>query len=43
VKYRRNGALLDTSTAATYPVLVDTSLYSTGATLSSVVVSGTFP
>jgi len=42
VKYRRNGALLYTSTAATYPLLVDTSLYTTGATLNNVVVSGTF-
>jgi hypothetical protein len=39
VKYRRNGVLLYTSTAATYPLLVDTSLSTTGATLSNVVVS----
>jgi RHS repeat-associated protein len=40
VKYRKNGALLYTSTISpTYPLLVDTSLYSTGATLSNVVMS----
>jgi hypothetical protein len=39
VTYRRNGALLYTSTAAIYPLLVDTSLSTTGATLGKVVVS----
>jgi hypothetical protein len=40
VKYRRNGVLLYSSSAATYPLLVDTSLSTTGATLGNVVVSG---
>jgi hypothetical protein len=39
VTYRRNGALLYTSTAAIYPLLVDTSLSTSGATLGNVVVS----
>ncbi|HXB56240.1 MAG TPA: fibronectin type III domain-containing protein, partial [Vicinamibacteria bacterium] len=39
VTYRRNGVLLYTSTAASYPLLVDTSLSTTGATLANVVVS----
>src|SRR5882724_5868287 len=39
VKYRKNGALLYTSTVTpTYPLLVDTSLYSTNATLTNVVM-----
>jgi alpha-tubulin suppressor-like RCC1 family protein len=41
VKYRKNGTLLYTSTVApTFPLLVDTSVYSVGATLTSVVLSG---
>src|SRR6185503_11369953 len=40
VRYRKNGALLYTSTAApAYPLLVDTSLYSQGSTLTNVVIS----
>jgi hypothetical protein len=42
VKYRKNGALLYTSAVApAYPLLVDTSLYTTGATVNDVVLSGT--
>jgi len=41
VKYYKNGALMYTSTIApTYPLLVDTSLYSTNSTLTNVVLSG---
>jgi RHS repeat-associated protein len=41
VKYLKNGLLLYTSTVApAYPLLVDTSLYSTGCTLSNVLISG---
>lgn len=41
VKYKRNGVLVYTSAVApVYPLLVDTSLYSTGATLTNVVISG---
>jgi hypothetical protein len=40
VRYRRNGVLLRTSTRPAYPLLVDTALYSVGATLSDVVISG---
>ena len=41
VKYKRNGTLLYTSTVVpTYPLLVDTSLYSNGATLNNVTISG---
>jgi hypothetical protein len=41
VRYRRNGALFHTSPlAATYPLRVDTALYSNGATLGPAVVSG---
>jgi parallel beta-helix repeat protein len=41
VTYRRNGTLFYTSKVApTYPLLVDTALYSVGATLTNVVVSG---
>ena len=40
VKYRKNGALLYTSTVTpSYPLLVDTSFYSNGATLNNVVIS----
>src|SRR5437667_2980902 len=40
VKYRKNGTLLYTSTVTpTYPLLVDTSLYSNGATINNVVIS----
>jgi len=40
VKYRKNGALLYTSLVApTYPLLVDTSLYTQGATIASAVIS----
>jgi len=43
VKYRKNGTLIYTSTVApTYPLLVDSALYSNGATLTNVVIgSGT--
>ena len=41
IKYRKNGALLYTSAIAPrYPLLVDTSLFTTGATVQSVVVAG---
>lgn len=41
VKYRKNGALLYTSTVApTYPLLVDCSFYNLGSTLSNVFISG---
>ncbi|HKO95406.1 MAG TPA: RHS repeat-associated core domain-containing protein, partial [Pyrinomonadaceae bacterium] len=41
VKYRKNGTLLYTSTVSpTYPLLVDTSFYSNGATLNNVVING---
>ncbi len=41
VKYKRNGNLLYTSTGTpTYPLLVDTSLYSNGATINNAVISG---
>ena len=40
VKYRKNGTLVYTSTVApTYPLLVDTALYTSGATLTNVVLS----
>ncbi|HSE32450.1 MAG TPA: hypothetical protein VLA93_12840, partial [Pyrinomonadaceae bacterium] len=43
VKYRKNGTLLYTSTVTpTYPLLVDTALYSNGATISNAVVSSNF-
>jgi RHS repeat-associated protein len=41
VKYRKNGTLIYTSTVApTYPLMVDTSLYTNGATINNVVLSG---
>jgi RHS repeat-associated protein len=41
VKYRKNGTLLYTSTVTpAYPLLVDTSLYSSGSTLTNVVIAG---
>jgi RHS repeat-associated protein len=41
VKYKKNGAVVYTSTVApSYPLLVDTALYSNGATLNNVVISG---
>ena len=41
VKYRKNGTLLYTSTVSpTYPLLVDTALYTNGSTISNVVISG---
>jgi alpha-tubulin suppressor-like RCC1 family protein len=41
LKYRKNGALLYTSgVAPTFPLLVDTSFYSIGATLQDVAISG---
>ncbi len=41
VKYRKNGTLIYTSTVSpTYPLLVDTSLYTNGSTISDVVLSG---
>ena len=43
IKYLQNGTVFYTSTVApTYPLLVDTSLYSTGATISNVAISGTW-
>ncbi len=40
VKYRKNGTVVYTSTISpTYPLLVDTSLYSNGATLTNVVIA----
>ncbi len=40
VKYRKNGSLLYTSTLTpTYPLLVDTWMYSNGATISGVMIS----
>jgi GH18 family chitinase len=43
VRYRRNGNLLYTSPVAPrYPLLVDTALYSQGATLKSAVLSGSW-
>jgi hypothetical protein len=43
VKYKRNGLIFYTSTASpTYPLLVDSALYSSGATLNSAVLSGTW-
>ena len=42
VQYWRNGVLLKTSPSApTYPLRVDTSLYSTGATIPAVTLAGT--
>ena len=44
VRYLRNGRVLYTSgNAPTYPLLVDTALYSTGATLAGVVITGGAP
>jgi YD repeat-containing protein len=44
VRYRRNGALLYTSgVAPQYPLLVDTSVYSTGATVYNAVISAPLP
>jgi hypothetical protein len=41
VHYSRNGtALYSSTTSATYPLLVDSALYSTNATLVDVVISG---
>ena len=41
VRYLRNGRVLRASTAPPqYPLLVDTALYSTGATLTSVLIAG---
>jgi hypothetical protein len=41
VKYRKNGALIYTSTIApAYPLRVDTSLYTPNATINNVVISG---
>jgi RHS repeat-associated protein len=41
VKYQKNGTIFYTSTVTpTYPLLVDSALYSTGATLNNEVVSG---
>jgi RHS repeat-associated protein len=43
IKYKKNGALLYTSTVApTYPLLVDTALYGNGGTIANVVVGGNF-
>jgi RHS repeat-associated protein len=41
VKYKKNGTVFYTSSVPpTYPLLVDTSLYSAGSTLSNVVIGG---
>jgi hypothetical protein len=41
VQYKKNGSLLYTSSQSfSYPLLVDTALYSQGATLTGVVISG---
>lgn len=41
VKYKKNGTVFYTSSITpTYPLLVDTSLYSTGSTVSNIVFSG---
>jgi hypothetical protein len=41
VKYKKNGRVIYTSTVApSYPLLVDSSLYTNGSTLTNVVVSG---
>ncbi len=39
VTYRKNGALLRTAGAPTYPLLVDTALYDQNATITSAVVN----
>jgi hypothetical protein len=44
VRYRRNGTLLYTSTTPpSYPLLVDTALYTQGATLNNAVLGGGWP
>ena len=41
VKYSKNGTVFYTSTVApSYPLLVDTSLYSNGSTFANVIISG---
>jgi RHS repeat-associated protein len=41
VKYKKNGTVIYTSSVTpTYPLLVDTALWSNGATLNNVVISG---
>jgi hypothetical protein len=41
VKYLKNGTVFYTSVAApTYPLLVDSSLYTVGATFTNTVISG---
>jgi hypothetical protein len=41
VKYKQNGTVIYTSTVApTYPMRVDTALYSPGSTINNVVISG---
>jgi chitodextrinase len=41
VKYRRNGTLFyTTSVPPTYPLIVDTSLYTNGSTITNAVISG---
>jgi hypothetical protein len=41
VKYKKNGTVFYTSSVApSYPLLVDTSLYTAGSTISNVVISG---
>jgi len=43
VRYLKNGALLHTSSRSpTFPLLVDTALWSTGATIDSVVIDNVF-
>ena len=42
VKYSKNGTIFYTSTVApSYPLLVDTSLYSNGTTLTNAIIAGT--
>ena len=41
VKYRKNGVVFYTSgSSPTYPLLADTALYTSGSTLTNVVISG---
>ena len=40
VKYKKNGQILRTATVPNYPLLVDSALFTQGATLNSAVISG---
>jgi PKD repeat protein len=43
VRYRRNGALVyQSTTAPVFPLVLDSSIYRTGATIVNAVISGTF-